>query len=514
MVAPPGSASEAQPPVVLVGRLVSVRFILGALRRRRRVWLICAALGLLVGLSYHLVAPRSYNAYATLYLAQSPGTDPAVGIANDLALLQTSAVGQKAANLLGEHSLSSAAVLGKSPGVVQSDNVLRLNVSGPSKEEAVRRANALATAFLGFRSERIQAQTAAANKALDNQISSLQEQISQLTTTINQLGGSQSAELSKLVGEQSSDSSELTSLEQSVQQNQLASVAVTTGSRVVTPGTLVPASTVKLFALSGLSGLIGGLVIGVAYVAVQAVVSDRLRRRDEVASLLAAPVELSLPRLRHPKRRKPERWIARSAVKPSRQLSALANYLRRCAVVQGDRTSLLVVGLDDLAVPAAALAVLAKHLADQGLSVLVADITGDGLLARGVSGLRVNRSSLASAPGGDLQAVTEYPDEVGNLASPWDASEAPARAVLTLATVDPAKGAWHLGWAHQAVVTVTAGCSSAQRVSSAGVLLRSAGVAIRSGVLIGADPQDESIGLVQPETPLVALPAAESIYPT
>ena len=513
MVAPPSASSEAQPPVVLVGRLVSVRFILAALRRRRKVWLICAAVGLLVGLSYHLVAPRSYSAYATLYLAQSPGTDPAVGIANDMALLQTTAVGERAAQLLGQPSLSPTALLGKAPGVVQSDNVLRVNVSGPSKAEAVRRATAVATAFLNFRSARLQGQTEAANKALEKQISSLQQQISQLSTTIDQLGSEQSSQLSKLVSEQSSDSSELASLEQSVQQNQLASVAVTTGSRVVTPGTLIPASTTKLFALSGLSGLIGGLVIGVTYVAVQAVVSDRLRRRDEVASLLGAPIELSVPPIRHPKR-DPAAWISRCAVEPDKELSALANYLYRCAVVQSDRTTLLVVALDELAVPAAALAVLARHLANQGQSVLVGDFTSDGVLARGVSGPRRPQSSLAG-PEGDLQVVTAHPDEMGDIAqSHWMGDEAPARVVLTLATIDPAKGAWHLGWANQAVVAVTAGRSSAQRVSSTAVLLRSAGVKIRSGVLIGADTTDESIGLIHPESPLVALPAAEGITPT
>ena len=150
-------ASESQPPVVLVGRLVSLRFVLGALRRRRKIWLSCAALGLVVGLGYHLVVPRTYNARATLYLAQAPGSDPSVGMANDIALLQTPAVGQRAADLLGEPSLSPSKLLGKAPGVAASDNILTLNVSGPSKVEAERRASALAKAFLGFRSQRASA---------------------------------------------------------------------------------------------------------------------------------------------------------------------------------------------------------------------------------------------------------------------------------------------------------------------------------------------------------------------
>ena len=514
LASPAKPSAESQPPVLLVGRLVSLRFVLGALRRRRKVWLSLAAVGLLVGLGYHLVVPRSYSAYATLYLAQAPGTDPAAGIANDLALLQTTAVGQRAADLLGEPSLSPAALLGKSPGTVESDNVLELNVAGPTKAEAERRANALATAFLGFRSERIQQQTATADKALENQISSLQQQISQLSATINGLGSSsQSKELTTLVSEQSSDTSELSTLEQSVQQNQLASISVASGSRTITPGTLVPASTVKLFGLDGVAGLIGGLGIGVAYVAIQSVLSDRLRRRDEVASLLGAPVELSLRPVRHP-RTHPERWINRSALEPQAEVAALSRFLRQRGVPQSDRTTLLVVALDDLNVPAAALAVLAKRLADEGLSVLVADLTREGLLARGMEGLQLGGPSLADRSGGKIQVFVPSSDELNEVSQPpWVATRDDAQAVLILSTIDPAKGAWHLSWAQQAVVSVTAGCSSAQRVNSTAVLLRAAGITIRSGVLLGADAQDESIGLLQPDAPLVGLPVVDGTIP-
>ncbi len=189
-VAPPSTASsESQPPVVLIGRLVSFRFVLGALRRRRKVWLSLAALGLLVGLGFHLVVPRSYSAHATLYLAQAPGTDPTTGMANDIALLQTPAVAHGAADLLGEPSLTPAKLLGKAPGIAKSDNVLTLNASGPSKAEAVRRANALAKAFLAFRTGRLQQETSSADQALEKQISSLEQQIGQLSTRPSRVPG-------------------------------------------------------------------------------------------------------------------------------------------------------------------------------------------------------------------------------------------------------------------------------------------------------------------------------------
>ena len=510
-VAPPSTASsESQPPVVLIGRLVSLRFVLGALRRRRKVWLSLAALGLLVGLGFHLVVPRSYSAHATLYLAQAPGTDPATGMANDIALLQTPAVAHGAADLLGEPSLTPAKLLGKAPGIAKSDNVLTLNASGPSKAEAVRRANALAKAFLAFRTGRLQQETSSADQALEKQISSLEQQIGQLSASIQSAGSS--SQSTTLAGEQSSDTSELATLEQTVQQNQIASIGVTRGSSVLTPGTLVPASSAKLFGFDGLAGLLGGLVIGLAYVAVQAVISDRLRRRDEVASLLGAPVELSLVPLRVPKRHQ-ERWVRRSVLEPRKEISALAGYLRQRGVRQGGRKTLLVVAVDDLTVPAAALALLGKRLADEGESVLMADLTDEGLLAESVEDLWVDHPSLADRSGGRLQVFTPTADDRNEVVEPpWAATSDGVNAVLVLTTVDPARGAWHLDWAKQAVVAVTAGRSSAQRVSSTAALLRAAGITIRSGVLLGADADDESIGLLQPESPLVGLPVADGAF--
>jgi Chain length determinant protein len=514
IVAPGGHSSESQPPIVLVGRLVSLRFVLGALRRRRKVWLTTAALGLLVGLAFHLAVPRSYNATATIYLAQAPGTDPAAGMANDLALLQTTAVGQRAARLLGEPSLSPSKLLGKAPGAVQSDNVLLLNVSGPSKAEAVRRANALANAFLAFRAQRMEQETASADKALQNQISTLQQQIDRLSASINSLGASSPGnQLTTYADEQSSDTSELATLEQTVYQNKLATIGVASGSRVVTPGTLVPASTAKLFGLDGLAGLIAGLMIGVVYVAVQAIVSDRLRRRDEVASLLGAPVELSLMPVHHP-RSHHDRWIKRSALEPHGEVSTFAGYLRRRGVRHGGRKTLLVVAVDDLTVPAAALAVLAKRLADEGDSVLVADLTKEGILARGMEDVRVEGGSLADRSDGRLQVFTPPQEDMNELDEPpWVATTDGTNTVLVLTTVDPAKGAWHLNWAKQAIVTVSAGCSSAQRVSSTAILLRAAGITVRSGVLLDADLEDESIGLLQPDSPLVGVPASDGAIP-
>ena len=74
------------------------------------------------------VVPRSFSATATLYLAHSPGTDDGVDMANDLALLQTNAVAERAASLLGNPHLTAGELLGKEPGTAVSAPVAGLMV--------------------------------------------------------------------------------------------------------------------------------------------------------------------------------------------------------------------------------------------------------------------------------------------------------------------------------------------------------------------------------------------------
>ena len=78
------------------------------------------------------------------------------------------------------------------------------------------------------------------------------------------------------------------------------------------------------------------------------------------------------------------------------------------------------------------------------------------------------------------------------------ASYASADLLLTLVTLDPALGGDHLAtWATNAVVVVSAGQSSAERIHGVGEMIRLAGMRLDSVVLIGADKSDESLGLTR-----------------
>jgi hypothetical protein len=72
-----------------------------------------------------------------------------------------------------------------------------------------------------------------------------------------------------------------------------------------------------------------------------------------------------------------------------------------------------------------------------------------------------------------------------------------ADLLLTLVTLDPALGADYLPtWASDAVVVVTAGRSSAEKVHGVGEMIRLSGIRLDSAILIDADRSDKSLGVI------------------
>jgi capsular polysaccharide biosynthesis protein len=488
-----GPAEAESPPAYLVGRLVSLRFVVAALRRRRML-LVCGALaGLLVGASYHLVVPRLYEAQATLYLAHVPGTDDDVDMANDLALLQTRAVAERAITLLREPGLNPGTLLGKAPGIALSDNVLSVSIGGPSKAEAIRRVNAVASAFLVLRSEYANQQANATTAALQKQLGLVSAQVNELTAQINS-GSISAADRGNLVVERSVEESEIATFQQNIQQAQNNALTVAEESRVLSPGWITSSSTAKLLTLDGLTGLAGGLVVVVGFVTLQALLSNRIRNRDDVAALLGAPVEFS-GSIRPPRTRS-LRWTEQMVVKPNPDVMALAAFLRGQRDVVHGRSALLVMAADRVETPVAALGVLASALAADGNSVAVVDLTDRQMLSAVIGLIRERAAQLSTGDPAGAVTLVQSPPGAARAEDGADPSEADADVVLALATVHPRYGAWHLNWAREAIVTVTAGRSSAQHVSATAELARVAGVFIAAAALLEADTKDETMGQV------------------
>lgn len=494
----------------LTGRMVSLAFIKDALRRGRRIWLAAAVLGLAIGAGYHVVVPLKYEATSTVFLVNPSGSG-STAMLTDVALLDAPVVAERAIALLGPQgrSVTSTALLGKDPGTVISMNLLSITVSGDSPQEAVLRVNAVAKAFLDYRAQQFEAQNAAEDAGDAAEISSLQREMTELTAEIATLNATHSSRgLAGLETQRASATTELSSLKGTVQQDNINTLSVTNGSRVITPGTPVATSRKKALALDGLTGLSAGLGAALLGILLFAVLSDRLRRREDVAAVLGAPVALSVGRVQ---RRILARPPLRMAAAPNHDLLVLVQYLRSCVLARSRRPTgsseegTLVVALDYVDVPAATLVALAKSLAREEKRVVLVDATRSRVLARalGPPERQAGRVDprvtfvVASRPW-EGEKGARWPhnnrdshEEVSPLAAEHD-----AETLLVLATVEPDVGAWHLRrWGSEAIVIVTAGACSARRIAVATELLQAAGVAVVSAVLLNADATDESVGL-------------------
>ena len=177
---------------------------------------------------------------------------------------------------------------------------------------------------------------------------------------------------------------------------------------------------------------------------------------------------------------------------------------------------LAIVAVDNAPVVAPVVAALAASCAPvprRGHQVVAADISLGAHLARqlgvkgsgthAVSDNGVNFTAVVpdrddAAPVGPLPAAASAPAGLAQSADALVALYASTDVLLTLVTLDPALGGVHLAtWATSAVVVVSAGQSSAERLRGISEMIRLAGTRLISVVLFGADESDVSLGLTR-----------------
>jgi capsular polysaccharide biosynthesis protein len=500
-------------PADSAANLVSMRFFTAALRRSAWFWRVTAVAGLLVGSGLYVQA-RSYQASTTLLLTVGAEAQPGTAILDNQAIAQSNAVAALALHKLGLQE-SVGSFLGSYTATPLSDRVLQITASAPSSAEAVRRANAVAAEFLTFRASELDAEQQLEFTALDQQVTQDKQNLASISKQISQVSAqpasaSRRARLSALRAQGTGASNDLAVLEQQVSATKAATGVTTAsmigGSNVLDPASPVPPrSRLKQLLLYAGGGLIIGLILGLVVVIFRALLSDRLRRRDDIAQALAAPVKLSVPA------RRASGWLPGRLRRVSdRYLQRIVAYLG-AAVPTGSRraAALAVVPADDPQLAALCVAALAESCAQQGRRVVVADLCR-GAPAAALLGAKGPGVHTVSADAAHIVAAVPDPAEfapVGPLrplpppaetafAGELDAACASADLLLTLITLDPSVGGEHLAtWAADAVVVVTAGRSSWTKIQAVGELIRLAGTRLDSAVLVGADKADESLGV-------------------
>jgi capsular polysaccharide biosynthesis protein len=490
----------------LTAGLTSLGYIRSALRRMLWLWCLFALVGLIGGLGVLAKFPPAYQATTSLLLSNSYSG----AIQDDQAIAQSRTVAGAALQLLGLHE-SAASFAGHYTAVAVTGRVMAITVKATSSELAVREANAVATAVLDFQSHLLKTQAQVIDASFQQEVNAAKHRVSLISSQISDLSAqrdtpARQARMSGLQAAHTQATNALAVLEQTVNGdeavNQTAITQAVHGSQVLDKATPIIHSRKRSLVLYAGGGLLAGLLIGLSIVILSSLVSNKLRRRDDVARALGSPVRLSVNRARL------IRWLPgrRAERRPEirRIVAHLGSLIQPAAA---GPASLAVVPVDDVRVPAICLMSLATLCAEQGLKVVVADLCSGAPAARLVGesepGVRT-----AGAQGAQLVVSIRRHDDavpVGPLGSSSLGRHAAqlladacagADLLLTLIDLDPSLGAEHLaGWATGAVAMVTTGQSSAQRVHAVGEMIRLADVDFPSAVLVGADKTDESLGV-------------------
>lgn len=494
--------------------LVSLAFIKEAIRRSALFCCVMTIIGFLVGCGIYVMFPAPYKASTSLLLTYGPYENGPGASSDNQAIAQTRTVAELAMHELGlRHNVDS--FLAAYTVTVVSSQVLSITFTAPSASQAVRGANAVATQFLRFRAGKLEQDQELVFASLQQQVSQAKQNLSSIGTQISRVRAepsspAQASELSSLRAELSSVTATLANLQTAVSGNQTTVKPATTeaikSSQVVDKAALLPRSRLRHLLLYPGAALVGGAAVGIAIVLIRAIVSDRLRRRDDVAGALGTPVRLSTGPLR------PQGLLpARGRATADADIRRVAAHLGRAVPGHsGVLPALAVVAVDDPEAVALPLVSLATSCAQRGQRVVLADLASGAPAAR-LLGCG-DGVSVADVQGTTVVIAVPEPDDVppsGPLGhtlarerrSPFTdavATEcAQADLLLTLVALDPSFGGEHLPtWAADAVVVVTAGRSSWLKINAAGEMIRLSGTRLASAVLIGADSADESLGVV------------------
>lgn len=493
----PGGVTPNYPaPDEYQSPLVNLRTLRAAVWRRWRIWLTIGLVGMVIGGSLHLVLPVKYTAIAEVYLAYPPGGASATSSTNDVSLAQTTPVAQLALDHL-HLNMTTASFLSSYEVVAVSNVIFSITSSGPSSAAAVARANATAQAFLAVRNREKHLETHLLISDSQSQIHSLQSQTSDLTNKINSLsaaGLGSSNQVNQLVNQRSGDETQILGLQGQIQQAQLDLYSVIRGSSVIDPATPIAVSRKKVMAVDGLTGLVIGLGSALMILLLSLLLSDRLRTREDVAAVLGAPVELSIA---HSMR---SRRLHHHMVAPPPPLLMIERRIRdHLEAAPGSALAVVEVGAANIS--ALAIGLLGRSLALEDRRVMIVDMVRGHPLASLFTGKKaVKEGQYTLSLGGQhifLVVSAEDPAEATEKLSVPDGTD----VVLVLTSVDPAFSADHLArWASDAVVLVNTKTASGTLIGSTGELLRRAGIVIRSALVVGGDPRDETVGIPYADT--------------
>jgi capsular polysaccharide biosynthesis protein len=485
----PGSATTAE------AGLVSLPFLVAAVRRKWRLVAATAGVCAFLALGLLQMGAGQHTASVTLLLISDPNADPTAAMATNETLVHTRSVASEVVDSLGL-ALSPEDFQATVNATPMSNQLMAVTVSAPTDAEAITRINALTKVYLDFRAQQLSSATNTAIKANNKHIDDLTTQIDDLTKNyLAALGtpGQQSL-ADSLLSQRSQLQSQLYDAQLANAQAQVQNQGIVDASHVVDDAAIVHKSRLKKAVFAVASGLIGGTALGLVLVLAPAILSTRLRRRDDVARALGLPVRFSAGPVAGRWWWLPGRGVRRNAER-------LAHGLATALPEDDEPARLTLATVGDVREGAYVVGALADELARESTSVAVIDLSASGVLARPPRRLFGRADPIQNR---QLVRVHRHDVRVSELASRTrtrfgsDKELEKAEVILTLIELDLGAGVDALGeLADVSVVLVSAGRVSAERLRSSATLLRQSDISPAFAMLVGVDDMDDSSGLLE-----------------
>jgi capsular exopolysaccharide synthesis family protein len=236
-----------------------------------------------------LVRPVQNVTSTSVSLPQAPNLDTE----RELAVSQT--VAEKVRSDL-HLSTSLDALLGAvRVSVVGNTEVLLITYTDPNADTAARVTNGFAAAYVDFRTSRVLDQFQAAAGAVQQRITALQADISDLNRKI--AGESDPTAQASLQAQRDTLVGQLGALQQRMVDLEAAGTTLSGAAEILQTAEVsqTPISPQKL--RDGILGVFAGLVLGVGFAFLRERVDDRIKTRAELERRMGAPVIAAVPRV-------------------------------------------------------------------------------------------------------------------------------------------------------------------------------------------------------------------------
>ncbi|WP_306320227.1 MULTISPECIES: Wzz/FepE/Etk N-terminal domain-containing protein [unclassified Streptomyces] len=445
--------------------LFDLHALVVAVRRRRRLWLAMALLGLLAGVAVAVLLPPPPSAVTKVLVShpEDQPNDTGTLIRTDTEVLATTRIAREALKTLKSQE-SPEDFMKEYRGTGLTNNVLQIDVAGESDALAVDRAKALADAFIADHVKRMRETANAEAQALLDQRDRMRAELARVNKEIGDRSPEStpedSAGIETLFSRRAELNSRIADFDQRAAEARTGTPKVIAGTQIVDAPRAVRHSLPMTAATNGAIGFVLGLVLGLAISAVGALVGDRPVLRRDIAANLGASVVAELPRRGGP--------LRRGRVRLTRE--RLTTTLSRIVHGSPEPLSLLELGC---AHSTSAIALdLARALAAEGPVLVV-----DGLPGAELANLRPQPGDPRIVAGEHAPALSPQDRRVGV------GSVAPGTAWTDLQ---------YLGT--QTVLVVRAGHGSAAWLHTVARQLAEQRIPVLGVVLIDPDPRDRTDG--------------------